>query len=294
MDSVLEIKNVTKYYQKFKALDNLNLNLNKAEILGFLGPNGSGKTTTIRIILNLIRATSGQIKIFGIDSTKTNLVHQYIGYVPSEPSFWPNLTVKETLHFLASLHHNYDYSYEEELIKLFDLDLNKKIRQLSRGNKQKVAIVSALSTRAKLLVLDEPSTGLDPLMENKFREEIIKAKQNDQTVFFSSHILDEVEAVADQVAILKNGHIIEFGNLEKLKEFRATKIEAILKSSKDTPQFKNIKGISNLRIENKHLSLLVHGDESLVFKEIMNLKPIKIYASPTSLEDLFLSYYKDK
>ncbi len=292
MGKVLEIKNITKYFGNFKALDDLSLSLNEAEILGYLGPNGSGKTTTIKIILDLIRATSGTIEIFRKSSKNTNLTHQYIGYVPSEPTFWPNLSVKETLHFLASLHQNYDLSYQNELIKSFDLDLNKKVRELSRGNRQKIAIISALSTRAKLLILDEPSTGLDPLMENIFRDQIIKAKNNGQSIFFSSHILEEVDALCDHVAILKKGKLIEYGSLEKLKHLRASKIEASFSSDNELPKFNNISGITNLRYDKNKLSLNITQNENLVLEQILKHKPIRVYCSPTSLEDVFLSYYQ--
>ena len=183
-DIALETKGLTKRYGSFTALSSLDLEIKKGEIFGYLGPNGAGKTTTIRAILGLIKPTAGSATIFGLDSQKRKVeAHKYLAYVPGEASLWPSLTGAETLHLLATIHGKVDTAYQAELIKRFQFDPNKKVRAYSKGNRQKINLIAALSTRAELLVLDEPTSGLDPLMEQAFRESIMEAKANNQTVF---------------------------------------------------------------------------------------------------------------
>ena len=292
MPYVIETKGLTKIYGSLYALKDLDLTLEEGNILGYLGPNGSGKTTTIKLLLGLIYPTSGTINIFGKESSKNfKEIHKDLAYVASEPAFWPNLTAKETLYFFSKFKDNYDLDYQNKLIKRFDLDINKKIRQYSRGNRQKIAIISALARRSKLIIMDEPSTGLDPIMEQVFKESIFEAKENGQTIFLSSHILEEVEAICDQIAILKNGKLIEFGSLEKLKHLNQTKFEVYFNNQK--PVLSKNKNIINLKIEKEKMTFQVVGSTNEILAEVLKYKPNRIYSLPTSLEDLFLSVYKN-
>jgi len=209
---------LTKRYGETLALDSLDLTIEPGEVYGYLGPNGAGKTTTIRCLLGIHRPTSGRAELFGVDAWGDPVqAHRRVAYVAGEPYLWPAMTGAQTLEFLARLHGGTDKAYRDELVQRFDLDTSKKVRTLSKGNRQKVQLVAAMATRADLLVLDEPTSGLDPLMEMVFRDCITAAKERGQAVFLSSHILSEVEAVCDRVGILKEGKLVEQGTLAELR-----------------------------------------------------------------------------
>jgi ABC-type multidrug transport system ATPase subunit len=215
-----------KRYGSTLALDSLDLTVGKGEVYGYLGPNGAGKTTTIRLLLGLHLPTSGRCELFGIDACGDPVAaHRRLAYVAGEPFLWPSMTAAETLEFLANLRGGTDVLYREALIERFRLEPNKKIRALSKGNRQKVQLIAALATRADLLLLDEPTAGLDPLMEVAFRECIKEAKERGQTVFLSSHILSEVEAVCDRVGILRGGKLVDEGTLGELRHLRGQMVE---------------------------------------------------------------------
>ena len=265
-DIVLQTGGLTKAYGDFKALDNLNLTVQKGEVLGYLGPNGAGKTTTIRLLLGLIKPTSGSALLFGLDAQREKVeAHKRLAYVPGEATLWPSLTGRETLNLLSNIHGTVDESYREELIQRFELDANKKVRAYSKGNKQKINLIAALASRAELLMLDEPTAGLDPLMEQVFRECIAEAKQNGQTVFLSSHILGEVEALCDRVAILRAGKLVEEGTLKEMRHLSAVTVTATFKA--EPPKVAKLKGISNVHVVGHELTCQVQGpiDELLSF-----------------------------
>ena len=216
--SAIALRGLSKQYGKVTALADLDLTIEPGEVYGYLGPNGAGKTTTIRLLLGLHRPTSGRAELFGIDAWADPVrAHRKVAYVAGEPFLWPQLTSAETFALLARLHGSTDVAYRENLVDRFQLDVNRKIRALSKGNRQKVQLVAAFATRADLLILDEPTSGLDPLMEMAFRETVLEAKERGQTVFLSSHILSEVEAVCDRVGILRNGRLVDEGTLAELR-----------------------------------------------------------------------------
>src|SRR5205085_5497742 len=195
-------------------------------------PNGAGKTTTIRLLLALIRATSGRAEIFGIDcQTDPVAAHRRVAYVPGEVNLWPSLTGTETLHLLGRVHGEVDVAYRDVLLERFEFDPSKKVRAYSKGNRQKLILIASLMTRAELLLLDEPTSGLDPLMERAFRECITEAHERRQTVFLSSHILSEVEAVCDRIAILRSGELVEVGTLAQMRHLSALQVEAEMEGS---------------------------------------------------------------
>ncbi len=288
--AIVEIQGLTKRYGNFSALDNLNLEVKKGEVLGYLGPNGSGKTTTIRLMLGMIQPTFGTIKIFGLDAQKQKEeVHQSVAYVPGEANLWPFLTGIETLHLLEKSHGKVDLKYRDELIERFELEPNKKVRTYSKGNKQKVSLIAALASRADLLILDEPTSGLDPLMERVFRECVKEAKSNGQTIFLSSHILGEVEALCDRIAVLREGKLVETGNLNDLKHLSAVTIEATFEGI--PPSLEKVKGVSNIKVNKNHLECQVSGSINELLSIITPAKPITLLSREPSLEELFLSLY---
>ncbi len=289
-DYVLQAKGLTKYYGDFLALDSLDLNVRKGEVLGFLGPNGAGKTTTIRCLLGLIAPTSGAAELFGRDSQKDKVaIHQRIAYVPGETTLWPALTGAETLQFLGNIQGSIDEEYRKQLIERFQFEPNKKVRTYSKGNRQKVNLIAAFASRADLLILDEPTSGLDPLMEQVFRECVLEAKKNGQTVFLSSHILEEVEALCDTVAVLRAGKLVEQGTLSELRHLAAVTVEATFASK--PPAVDHLKGIKNVRVTGNHLTCQVHGSIDELLSEVAKAHPISFFSREPSLEELFLSLY---
>ena len=211
---VIRTSGLSKRYGDFYALKDLDLEIAAGEVVGYLGPNGAGKTTTIRLLLGLIRRSGGAAELFGLDCERQSVrAHRRLAYVPGEATLWPALTGRETLHLLGRIQGQVDAGYRDELIDRFDLDPSKRIRAYSKGNRQKVLLVAALMTRPDLLVLDEPTSGLDPLMEQAFRHSIHEARERGQTVFLSSHILSEVEALCDRVGILARRCVDRHGHL---------------------------------------------------------------------------------
>lgn len=295
MDSSLAIKtvNLTKKYDDFAALSNLDLEVKAGEILGYLGPNGAGKTTTIRLILGLIKPSAGSTHIFGVDSQRDKVeAHKRLAYIPGESAFWPNLTGEETLYLLGKIQGAIDLKYQKQLIKLFDFDVTKKVRTYSKGNRQKINVIAALQTRADLLVMDEPSTGLDPIMEQAFRQCVREAKDRGQTVFLSSHILEEVESLCDRVAILRAGKLIELGTLEQMRHLSALTVQATFEGK--PPKVNHIEGVSQVKVSGNQLDCQVRGSIEPLFKVIVAAKPKTLLSREPSLEELFLSLYGDK
>lgn len=293
MPTAITISQLTKRYGDFTALDSLNLTVEQGEIVGYLGPNGSGKTTTIRLLLGLIKPTSGRAEIFGIDSQRDKVgAHQRLAYIPGEATFWPSLTGTETLHLLGQVHGSVDTAYRDQLIKLFQFDPSKKVRAYSKGNRQKISLIGALMTRADLLVMDEPTSGLDPIMEEAFRECVLAAKANGQTVFLSSHILSEVEALCDRVGILQAGKLVELGTLAEMRHLSAVTVEATFASA--PPQVADIEGVSNVHVVGHHLTCQVHGSIAPLLTVLATHQPKTLLSREPSLEELFLSLYGDQ
>ncbi len=293
MEVAVKAEGLSKKYGSFVALAPLNLEVKKGEILGYLGPNGAGKTTTIRSMLGLIKPSSGTAEIFGID-TQTNKVeaHKHLAYIPGESTFWPNLTGAETLYLLGKIHGKIDTKYMTELMKRFQFDPSKKVRTYSKGNRQKINIIAALMTRADLLMMDEPTTGLDPIMEQAFRESALEAKANGQTIFLSSHILEEVEALCDRVAILRSGKLVELGTLSEMRHLSALTVEASFSSK--PPKVDHIKGVSGVKVVGHQLICQVSGPIDPLFNVIIAGHPKTLLSREPSLEELFLSLYGEE
>jgi ABC-2 type transport system ATP-binding protein len=281
---------LSKRYGDTLALDSLDLTVAAGEVYGFLGPNGAGKTTTIRLLLGVHRPSSGSSRLFGIDSWgQPVLAHRRVAFVAGEPSLWPAMTGAETLEFLGRLHGSVDRTYREALVERFDLDVRKRIRALSKGNRQKVQLVAALATRADLLLLDEPTSGLDPLMEVAFRESVIEAKNRGQTVFLSSHILSEVEAVCDRVGILRAGRLVDEGSLGELRHLGAQTVEATFEG--EPPEIPPLPGVSAAKAGANVMRFEVSGPVGPLITALGQHRVVTLSSRAPSLEEIFLHHY---
>lgn len=291
--SIVTVNHLTKKFGKFTALDGVDLEVNKGEIYGFIGPNGAGKTTTIRVMLGILKATSGQVRIFGKDAWDDAVeIHKNIAYVPGEVNLWPNLTGGEVIDLFVKLRGSNNKNRREELIERFQLDPSKKCRTYSKGNRQKVALIAAFASDADLYILDEPTSGLDPLMENIFQQCVRDAKAQGKSILLSSHILSEVEKLCDCVSIIRQGKIIESGNLDDLRHLTRTGITVRTKQP-----FENLEGLKGVYgIEQKDRSLYFQVDsEELgnVMKYISSYGIVSLESAPPTLEDLFMRHYKE-
>jgi ABC-2 type transport system ATP-binding protein len=291
---VLRTEQLTKHYGAIAALEDLNLDAYAGEVLGCLGPNGAGKTTTIRLLLGLIKPTAGRAEIFGLDVQREKVaVHARVAYVPGEATLWPSLTGAETLHLLARMHGTTDVAYRDQLIKRFDFDTSRKVRAYSKGNRQKINLIAALATRADLLILDEPTAGLDPLMEQAFRESVLEAKGSGQTVFLSSHVLSEAEALCDRIAILREGRLAEIGTLAQLRHLSAVTVEASFPGAPPTAVDK-VPGVSGVQVAGHHLTCQVRGPIDGLLTVLAAGHPETLLSREPSLEELFLSIYGEQ
>jgi ABC-2 type transport system ATP-binding protein len=290
MDLAVHIDGLTKRYGATAALSDLHLDIAPGEVLGYLGPNGAGKTTTIRLLLGLIRATAGRADVFGIDCQRDPVAaHRRMAFVPGEANLWPSLTGAETLHVLGRVHGGVDEAYREELVERFELDGSKRVRAYSKGNRQKVVLIAALMTRADLLLLDEPTSGLDPLMEQVFRQCVEDARGRGQTVFLSSHILSEVEALCDRVAILRAGVLVEVGRLQDMRHLSAVTLDAELEGP--PPDLSGLPGVRVVEAGDHQLRCEVTGPLQPVLDALVRVGVRRLTSREPSLEELFLSHY---
>lgn len=281
---------LSKRFGRVNALTDLDLDVEQGEVIGCLGPNGAGKTTTIRLFLGLLTPTSGRSEIFGLDSRHQAVeAHRLVAYVPGEANLWPTLTGAETLHLMGQIHGQFDASYRDELVDRFGLDAGKKVRAYSRGNRQKVLLIGALMTRADLLVLDEPTSGLDPLMEQTFRSCIEEARDRGQTVFLSSHILAEVEATCNRVAILRAGRLVETATLADLRRLAALDVEVVFDGP--VPDLGRVPGVSGVAISGDALTCRVRGPIEPLLEALRGSQVRRLLSREPTLEDLFLAEY---
>jgi ABC-2 type transport system ATP-binding protein len=290
MSDAIRTEQLSKRYGETLALDSLDLAVFAGEVYGYLGPNGAGKTTTIRLLLGLHRPTAGRAELFGIDAWSDPVeAHRHVAYVAGEPSLWQSLTGAETLEFLARVHGTTDAAYRDVLVARFQLDTNKKVRALSKGNRQKVQLIAAFATRAELLVLDEPTSGLDPLMEVAFRETVREAKERGQTVFLSSHILSEVEALCDRVGILRAGRLVEEGTLQELRHLSAQTFEVTFAGA--PPALPEMRGVRVAGAGANALRLEVTGEVRPLLDELARHSVVSLTSREPSLEEIFLHHY---
>jgi len=288
----IETINLTKYYGKHLAIEGVNLTVEQGEVYGFIGPNGAGKSTTIRTLLNFIYPTSGNANIFGLDIiNETKKIKRLIGYVPSEVSYYDDLKVRELFEYSAKFYNNNANGRINELANIFEVDMEKNVADLSYGNKKKVSIIQALLHQPKLLILDEPTGGLDPLMQNNFFEVLKEENKKGTTIFFSSHMLNEVQKVCDRVAIIKSGQIIEIEEIDKLRKKNYKKITIELKGITQN-SFLNFPGTSEITINGNLVKLLFQGDINILLSYITTLDIENIWIEEPSLEEIFMHYYE--
>jgi ABC-2 type transport system ATP-binding protein len=290
MSNAIRARGLSKTFGQTKALVSLNLEVPEGEVIGYLGPNGAGKTTTIRLLLGLIRATSGRAEIFGIDCQADPVeAHRRLAYVPGEVSLWPSLTGAETLHLLGRVQGTVDTAYRDLLLERFDFDPSRKVRAYSKGNRQKLILIAGLMTRADLLLLDEPTSGLDPLMERAFRQCVQDARERGQTMFLSSHILSEVEAVCDRIGILRAGHLVEVGTLTEMRHLSALQVEAELDGT--VPDLSGIPGVTAVQVEDGRVRCQVTGSVEPLLSVLTKVGVRHLVSKEPSLEELFLAHY---
>ena len=289
--TVLKTSNLTKRFGKFKALDGVNIEVEKGEVFGFIGPNGAGKSTTIRVLLGILKATDGEVEIFGMDAWKDAVeIHKRIAYVPGDVNLWPNLTGGEVIDLFVKLRGGNNAGRREELIKKFDLDPSKKCRTYSKGNRQKVALVAAFSSDADLYILDEPTSGLDPLMEMVFQECVMDAKKEGKSVILSSHILSEVEKLCDKVGIIRQGKIIETGTLNELRHLTRTRL--VVETKQPIPSLSELEGVHEIEMKNQAYTFQVDTEKmDTVMKYISQFGVTRLESTPLTLEDLFMRHY---
>ncbi|MER7456646.1 ABC transporter ATP-binding protein [Micromonospora sp. NPDC126480] len=294
MTAAIDIHHLHKSFGRVTALDGLDLRVEPGTVHGFLGPNGAGKSTTIRILLGLLRADAGQARMLGGDPWADAVrLHRRLAYVPGDVELWPNLTGGEAIDLFARLRGGTDPARRDELCQRFDLDPSKKGRTYSKGNRQKVALVAALAGDVELLLLDEPTAGLDPLMEAVFQECIREAKDAGRTVLLSSHILAQVEVLADQISIIRQGRIVETGSLTDLRHLTRTSVEAL--TDRPAEALASLPGVHALTYEDGHLRFEVDGDHlAAVVRRLGDLDLRGLTVRPPTLEQLLLRHYDDQ
>ncbi len=288
---MLEIKSATKKYGDFTAVEDVSMTIEPGEVYGFIGPNGAGKSTTIRMIIGAIGITKGSIFVDGMDVTKDKRYLEKVSYVPGDVNLWPNLTGMEVINFLMASRGYKDTKRRDALIKSFRLDPYKKCKTYSKGNRQKVALISAFCSDAALYIFDEPTSGLDPLMEHVFHEEVRALKKDGKSVLLSSHILSEVEKLADRISIIKDGKIVESGKFSDLRHI--TRMKYILVSDDDLSALKNLSYVHDAVTEKAMLHLLVDNESVPEFlNELKQYNITHLETEPAKLEDIFLRFYE--
>lgn len=296
---IIQTENLTKYYGKSRGIENLNLEIYQGEIYGLLGPNGAGKTTTCRLLLDLIYKTSGEAQIFGLDTHHHSIeIRQRSTYLPGELGLYENKTAKRNIQYLLGLYENHiPLSRVEELAEVFKLDLNRKVNELSKGNKQKIGIILALAPEVELLILDEPTSGLDPLITAKFYNILHKQqKERGSTVLLSSHLLGEVEKVAHRVGIIREGSIVEVATIQQLKSMAMKEIRVEFLSKEALQKFSSqiqSQNVESITLSETNVSFMINREElSSVFNLLSQSDIIDVDVSSPALEDIFLKYYE--
>ncbi|WP_067865533.1 ABC transporter ATP-binding protein [Nocardia shimofusensis] len=290
-DAVISIEGLIKTFGPVRALDGLDLEARAGEVHGFLGPNGSGKTTVIRVLLGLYRADAGHVRVLGKDPWREAVsLHARLAYVPGEVTLWPGITGGEVIDLMGRLRGGLDPRKRAELLERFDLDPSRKARTYSKGNRQKVALVAALASDAELFLMDEPTSGLDPLMEAEFQQYVRELVGQGRTVLLSSHILAEVEALCDRVSIIRNGRTVESGTLAELRHLTRTSVTA--ETLRPVEGMEDLAGVHDLVHEDGKVRFEVDGPGLDAALRVLAAAGVRsLVSSPPTLEDLFLRHY---
>ena len=292
MSDAIAVEHLTKSYGRSRGVADLTFSVAPGEVFGYLGPNGAGKTTTIRTLLDLIRPTSGVATVLGLDSRRDSTeVRRRTGYLPGEGALYERLTGAEYLQHLASLRDGIDWSYVLELADRLDCELSGKIRSLSHGNRQKVAVIQAFMHRPELLVLDEPTQGLDPLVQKEFHAMVDDARREGRTVFLSSHVMPEVERLCDRVAIIREGRLVAVEDVGDLKARQVRRLDIHFARPVPAEPFERLPNVHDVEVQGDALRLTISGPMDLVVKEAARFEVVDLESHEPSLEDVFLTYY---
>ena len=291
-DVIINTTKLTKYYSKQLGIAEVDLSVQRGEVFGYLGPNGAGKTTTIRTLLDFIRPTSGSAAIFGLDARQGSVaIHRRVGYLNGELSLYDDMTGEQLLRYLGNLRGGLDWQYVKELAARFQCDLPRRIQGLSLGNKQKLGLLQAFMHKPELLILDEPTNGLDPLMQHEFYDLLAETKKEGRTIFLSSHILPEVEKVCDRVGIIRQGKLITVETIESLKSHSIRQLEIHFAAPVPANKFTNIPGVRDIVIRDNLLTCTVVGSLDALVKTAARFEVANIISHEPSLEDIFMTYY---
>jgi ABC-2 type transport system ATP-binding protein len=293
MENVIHTENLSKVYGGgARALDHLNLDVRRGEIFGYLGPNGAGKTTTIRLLLDFIRPTEGSASVLGMDARRDSIaIKRRVGYLPAELNLWDRQTAQQIVHFVGQARGGYDPAYVRRLAERLQFDLSKKVRSYSTGNKRKLGLILALMNNPDLLILDEPSSGLDPLMQQTFYQLMQEARNEGRTVFLSSHILSEVQAICDRVGILRGGQLQAVQRVDELTHADFRHVTLRLRESASAALLANVPGVSDVSADGKLLRLQLNGDFDPLLRALGGQYVEDMEIQEPSLEEVFLRYY---
>lgn len=290
--SVIQSDNLTKFYGKRRGIQGVGLRVEAGEIFGYLGPNAAGKTTTIRVMMDLIRPSSGSVRLFGLDSRNQSAkIRKRVGYLPGELALYQNLRVIDILKHFSYLRQNVHWGFVEELSERLHCDLFHPVRTLSHGNRQKVGVIQAMMHKPELLILDEPTSGLDPLIRQEFYQLVREFKAEGKTVFISSHVLPEVERICDRAGIIRGGQLVAIEDVTRLKKKKIRQVEMTVAAPVDKHFFSDIDNIDSLRVENTRIRCRVIGDMDPLIKRIAGLQVIDFSSQQPGLEEIFLAYY---
>lgn len=290
--NIIEISNLTTSYGKARGIENVSLSVKEGEIFGFIGPNGAGKSTTIRTLLGFLFPNNGTAKVFGLDCmSEIKKIKYKIGYLPSEVNYYDDMRVKDLLSYSAKFYKKDCKARIAELCEIFQLDINKKIDDLSLGNKKKTAIVQALLHEPKLLIFDEPTSGLDPLMQNTLFDILKRENEKGTTIFFSSHVLSEVQQLCDRVAIIKEGRILNVGSIEELAANKYVKVKIDFANPGDAQRITLAEG-ADFRIDNDHVHFMYGGNANNLLETLSSYDIQALLIEELSLEEVFMHYYE--
>jgi len=292
MSAVIRTEQLTKSYGVHRGITELDLDVEEGEIFGFLGPNGAGKTTTMRVLLDLIRPTSGRAEVFGIETTADPVaIHRRVGYLPGEFDLYDRLTGAETLTYFANLRGGVDREYVAQLVERLDLDPSRRFREYSKGNKQKVGLVVALQHKPDLLILDEPTAGLDPLVQQTFFGIVREARADGRTIFLSSHIIDEVDRTCDRVAIIREGRLVQVDRIEAVRRLAFHHVELSFGGPVAAAVFEPLAGVSDIQAESHLVRMRVNGPIGAVIAAAAPHGLLDVVSREPNLEDVFLAQY---
>ena len=293
--SAIHTVGLTKYYGRHLGIEDVDLDVREGEVFGFLGPNGAGKSTTIRTILDEIRPTAGNATILGFDTHADAVeIRRHIGYIPGDLALYPNLTGMDTLQYFGNMRGGVDWAYVDELADRLDSDLSRKVGDLSTGNRQKVGVIQAFMHRPDLLIMDEPTAGLDPLIQREFQKMVAEVAAEGRTVFLSSHTLSEVQRVADRVGIIRNGRLITVESVADLRSKSMREVEFVLNTQADASIFERVEGVRNVVVAGNHVEMSFGGDMGELLTAVTEQYSVAdIKTTEADLEEIFLTYYHE-